>query len=236
MNLSEKTVERLLRCRRELLKYQFVDKPHVFSNDLARILNIRPEQLRQDLMSTGIAAGSNRNGYDVNALIKAIEDKTGLDKMRKIAFIGDVSLVDVYKTFTDSGLIEFNIDAIFNFSIPVQSHHGVPCYTLDKMPEIIPQSKIEIVVVAVCADLVRDVVDTLLLCGIKGIVNLSSEYILPIPGVQVSKKLTTLLSQWKSKFYDKRETELEEIISKNKRKMTEAEETFQNILGKLLLK
>lgn len=217
MTLSEKTVERLLRCRRELLKYQFVDKPHVFSNDLARILNIRPEQLRQDLMSTGISAGSNRNGYDVNLLIKAIEEKTGLNNMRKTAFIGDVSLVDVYKTFTDSGLIEFSIDAIFNFSIPFQSHHGVPCYTLDKMPEIIPLNKIEIAVVAVCAELVRDVVDTLLLCGIKGIVNLSSEYILPISGIQV-ENYDLLSAMEKVNFMIKRETELEEIITKNKAK------------------
>jgi NADH/NAD ratio-sensing transcriptional regulator Rex len=85
------------------------------------------------------------------------------------------------------------------------------------MPEIIPQKNIEIAVVAVCADLVRDVVDTLLLCGIKGTVNLSSEYILPIPGVQV-ENYDLLSAMEKVNFMIKRETELEEIISKNKAK------------------
>ncbi|MCK9254641.1 MAG: hypothetical protein GX793_10665 [Bacteroidales bacterium] len=179
MNLSEKTVERLLLCRRELLKYRFIDKPHIFSNDLARILNIKPEQLRQDFLTAGVSAGSNRNGYDVNLLIEEIEEKVALKQMKKVAFIGDASLVDVYKNFIDSGLIEFQITAIFSFNPENKSLHNIPCFTFDKMTEIIPKLNIEIVIVAACAELVKDIVDSLSLCNIKGIINLSSENILP---------------------------------------------------------
>lgn len=219
MSLSEKTVERLIRCRRELLKYQYMEKPHVFSNDLARVLNIKPEQLRQDLMATGIVAGSNRSGYDVNKLIAAIEEKTNLDNISKVAFIGDVSLVDVYKNFIDSGFIEFNISAIFSFSAEKESHHGIPCYTLEKMPDIINEKNIEIAVLAVCPELTQEVADALLLCGIKGIVNLSSETITPTPGIQI-ENYDLLSAIEKVNFLIKKDEEIELIknkISRNER-------------------
>ncbi len=216
MSLSEKTVERLIRCRRELLKYQYMDKPHVFSNDLARVLNIRPEQLRQDLMATGIVAGSNRNGYDVNKLIVAIEEKTALSQLSKVAFIGDGALVDVYKSFIDSGLIEFSIEAIFSFTITKECHNNIPCYTLNRMPEVIESKGVEIAVVAVCADLVKEVVDILQLCGIKGIVNLSSEFILPLPGIQV-ENYDLLSAIEKVNFLIKKDFELEQLKHKKTR-------------------
>ena len=89
------------------------------------------------------------------------------------------SLVDVYKNFIDSGLIEFQITAIFSFNPENKSLHNIPCFTFDKMTEIIPKLNIEIVIVAACAELVKDIVDSLSLCNIKGIINLSSENILP---------------------------------------------------------
>lgn len=220
MSLSDKTVERLIHCRRELLKYQYMDKPHVFSNDLARVLNIRPEQLRQDLMATGIVAGSNRNGYDVNKLIAAIEEKTCLAQLSKVAFIGDGALVDVYKSFIDSGLIEFKIEAIFSFTLAKVMHNDIPCYTLDRMPEVIESQGIEIAVVAVCADLVKEVVDTLQLCEIKGIVNLSSEFILPLPGIQV-ENYDLLSAIERVNFLIKKDFEIEQLkhkISRNERR------------------
>jgi len=194
-----------------------MEKPHVFSNDLARVLNIKPEQLRQDLMSTGIVAGSNRSGYDVNKLIAAIEEKTNLNNISKVAFIGDVSLVDVYKNFIDSGFIEFNIAAIFSFSSEKQSHHGIPCYTIEKMPEIINEEKIEIAILAVCPDLTQEIADALLLCGVKGIINLSSETITPTPGIQV-ENYDILSAIEKVNFLIKKDQEIEAIITKNKAK------------------
>jgi redox-sensing transcriptional repressor len=216
MNLSEKTVERLIRCRRELLKYQYLEKPHVFSNDLARVLNIRPEQLRQDLMATGIVAGSNRNGYDVNKLIAAIEAKTDLQKIGNTAFIGDVKLVDVFKNFIDSDFFDFEISAVFSFTAQENTHLGVPWYSMEKMPEIITNSNIEIAIVGVCPDFAQELVDTLLLCGIKGIINLTSENILPVPGIRV-ENYDILAVIEKINFLMKRDQEIETIIKKNSR-------------------
>jgi redox-sensing transcriptional repressor len=184
-NISEKTVERLIRCRRELLKYQYLDKPHVFSSDLARMLNIRPEQLRQDIMSIGVVSGNNRKGYDVNNLIKAIEESIKIDEFSKVAFIGDPVLVSLFKNFIENNFLEFNIDVIFNFSQDKDSYDEIPCYSLDKMPAIIKENNIEIAIVAVDADLIADIVDTLRLNEIKGIVNLTSEIIKPEKGMFV---------------------------------------------------
>ncbi len=217
MNLSEKTVERLLLCRRELLKYRFIHKPHIFSNDLARILNIKPEQLRQDFLAAKISAGSNRNGYDVNLLIEEIEEKVALKKMKKVAFIGDASLVDVYKNFIDSNLIEFKLEAIFSFNPNNKSEHNILCFTFDKMVEIINNFNIEIVIIAACAELVKDVVDSLLLCNIKGIINLSSQNILPVNGI-IIENFDLLSAIEKVNFQINFNEELENIKAKTKKK------------------
>ncbi len=185
INLSEKTVERLIKCRRELLKYQYLEKPHVFSSDLARILNIRPEQLRQDLMSMGVVLGNNRKGYDVNRLIKAIEKTVQIEEFSKVAFIGEPSLVAIFKNFIENNFLEFKIEAIFNFVQEKEIYDMIPCYSLDKLPEIIKKQNIEIVIIAVCPDLASEIADSLLLYGIKGIVNLSSEIIKPVRGLFV---------------------------------------------------
>lgn len=185
MNLSNNTVERLIKCRRELLKYQFVAKPHVFSSDLARVLNIKPEQLRQDLMATGIVSGNNRKGYDVNKLITAIEETVMIDKLSNVAFIGDPKLVIMFESFIESNYLDFNIEAIFNFTKEKDVFNGIPCYSLDKIPEMIREKNIEIAVIAVDPELTKEIADSLQLCGIKGIVNLSSENLGAIKGVQI---------------------------------------------------
>jgi len=184
-NLSERTVERLIKCRRELLKYQYLDKPHVFSSDLARILNIRPEQLRQDLMATGVVSGNNRKGYDVNKLIEAIEAIVKIDDFGKLAFIGDPVLFEMFQSFIENNFLEFKVEAIFNFTQAKDLYGEIPCYSLDKMPGVMQEKSIEIAIVAVCADLVPDIVDSLMLYGVKGIVNLSTEIINPVKGLFV---------------------------------------------------
>ena len=185
INLSERTVERLIKCRRELLKYQYLDKPHVFSSDLARILNIKPEQLRQDLMATGIVSGNNRKGYDVNKLIDAIEKTVNIEDFSKIAFFGDPALFEMFQGFIETNFLEFTVEVIFNFTQCKDIYGGIPCFSLDKMSEVMQEKNIEIAIVAVCPELIPDIVDSLVLNGIKGIVNLSSEIINPVKGLFV---------------------------------------------------
>ena len=184
-SISIKTVERLIRCRRELLKYKYVDKPHVFSSDLARILNIKPEQLRQDIMSTGIASGNSRKGYDVNRLILAIEDKIKFKEFSKVAFVGDAKLLNMFEGLIESTFVKFNIAAIFSFIKESDFYNEIPCYSLDKMLNVIKKDNIEIAIIAVSADMAFDIADSLQLCGIKGIINLTSENLNRISGVVV---------------------------------------------------
>jgi len=185
MDLPDKTVERLIRCKRELLKFQYVDKPHVFSSDLARILNIKPEQLRQDLMATGISSGSNRKGYDVNKLIKAIDEKIQLKKLSKIAFFGEAHLVDIFQSFIECRFTHFEIEAIFSFTKTEDFRNGIPCYSMDKISDVIKEKNIEIAIITVCPEFIVEIAESLLLYDIKGIINLTLENLPPMPGVFV---------------------------------------------------
>jgi len=185
MDLPDKTVERLIRCKRELLKFQYVDKPHVFSSDLARILNIKPEQLRQDLMATGISSGSNRKGYDVNKLIEAIDEKIQLKELSKIAFFGESHFVDLFQSFIECRFTNFEIEAIFSFTKTEDFRNGIPCYSMEKISDIIKEKNIEIAIIAVCPEFIVEIAESLLLYDIKGIINLTLENLPPMPGVFV---------------------------------------------------
>ncbi|PLX14229.1 MAG: redox-sensing transcriptional repressor Rex, partial [Marinilabiliales bacterium] len=63
--LPFRTVERLSKYRRMLRQYEFLEEPHIFSHDLARIMQITPEQVRRDLMLIGVK-GNDIRGYNVN--------------------------------------------------------------------------------------------------------------------------------------------------------------------------
>ena len=65
MKLPKKTIQRLSRYRRLLLKYQYLSDPYIYSHDLARLLNLNPVQVRRDLMLIG-SSGNHRKGYNVN--------------------------------------------------------------------------------------------------------------------------------------------------------------------------
>ncbi|MCF8234593.1 MAG: hypothetical protein K9G67_06955 [Bacteroidales bacterium] len=52
MKLPVRTVQRLSRYRRLLLKYRYLEEAHIYSHDLARMCNLKPVQVRRDLTSS----------------------------------------------------------------------------------------------------------------------------------------------------------------------------------------
>ena len=72
--LPKKTVERLSKYRRILGKYRNLEEPHIYSHDLARMLNITSAQVRRDIMLIGFN-GNHRKGYNVKELVDLIGEK-----------------------------------------------------------------------------------------------------------------------------------------------------------------
>jgi redox-sensing transcriptional repressor len=176
MKLPVKTVERLSQYRRLLLKYQYLEKPHIFSRDLARMLNINPVHVRRDLMLLGVK-GSHAKGYDVRNLINHVSVKLECFKKKNACIVGFGHLGRaVLDLFVEGGL-PINISAIFDVSPKSinQTYFGVECYSIEKLEAVISEKKITLAVLAFTDDYVDTMKDLLIACGIKGIINLTSQ-------------------------------------------------------------
>jgi redox-sensing transcriptional repressor len=173
-NLPHKTVERLSQYRRALLLTLSKEKTHVFSHEIAQMLHITPVQVRRDLMLIGYS-GNLRRGYDIKELIEMIGKIIDTDKGQKVAVIGIGNLGKAFISYFKGKRTKLTITAAFD-SNPEKIdriYDGVPCYNIDRIAEIIKKENITIGIITVPADQAPGIAETLVLSGIKGILNYS---------------------------------------------------------------
>jgi redox-sensing transcriptional repressor len=173
--LPEKTLERLSRYRRLLLRYQYLEKPFIFSGDLAKMLHINAAHVRRDLMLLG-AVGSRTHGYDVQQLIQLIAQKLHCDEATPACIIGfghagrfalelfgkEASSVTVAAIFDNSSK---SIGKIFD---------QVPCYSMENLSEIIHRHNISLAILTDDDIDINNLITLLISFGIKGAMNLTS--------------------------------------------------------------
>ena len=176
--LPQKTVERLSKYRRILNKYRNLEEPHIFSHDLARMLNITPEQVRRDIMLIGFT-GNHRKGYNVKELVDLIGKKIDKEDGLNIALIGIGNLGRAVTSYISKAETKLNIVAAFDTDpnkIGTKTA-GVTCHGLADIEKIVEKHHIEIAVLTVPPEFARQVADILVESGIKGILNFTSIHI-----------------------------------------------------------
>lgn len=178
MKLPEKTVERLSQYRRILLNYQFLEKPYIFSRDLAKMLKINPAHIRRDLMLLGVS-GSHSRGYDVQDLISQISVKLECLSKKNACIVGFGHMGRAVLDLFAEGGTPINMVAIFDVSAKSinQSFYGIDCYSIEKMDAIISEKNISLAILTTADDDVDAIKDLLIACGIKGMMNLTSQSI-----------------------------------------------------------
>ena len=171
-HLPHKTVERLSQYRRALLLILSKEKTHVFSHEIAQMLHITPVQVRRDLMLIGYS-GNLRKGYDIRELIELIGRIIDTDKGQRVAVIGLGNLGKAIISYFRGKRTKLTIVAAFDVN-PEKTdrmYNGVPCHHIDALPKIIRQENITIGIITVPAEQAAAVAETLVLSGIKGILN-----------------------------------------------------------------
>lgn len=186
MSLPETTIERLSLYRRVLLNYRFIDQPYIFSHDLARAIQVKPVQVRKDIMLLGFT-GSTNNGYSVVKLIKQIDKKLKFKDVQKIALVGISTIGGATEIYLETDDKAFDISACFLMYEDTRSvKMTYPVYSIDKIPEIVKKEEITLAVLGMPPEYAQNICDILVMSGIKGILNLSST-ILNVPeGVLVN--------------------------------------------------
>ncbi|MCX6248670.1 MAG: redox-sensing transcriptional repressor Rex [Bacteroidetes bacterium] len=173
-NLPHKTVERLSQYRRALLLILSNEKTHVFSHEIAQMLHITPVQVRRDLMLIGYS-GNLRKGYDIRELIEMIGNIIDTEKGQKVAVIGLGNLGKAFISYFKGKRTKLTIVAAFDINPDKidRIFDGVPCYNIDRISEIIKKENITIGIISVPAEQAPAIAETLVLSGVKGILNYS---------------------------------------------------------------
>ncbi len=171
-HLPHKTIARLSQYRRALLLCLSRGKSHIFSHEIATIQHITPVQVRRDLMLIGYS-GTLRKGYNIKELIDLIANIIDSEEGIKVAIVGMGNLGRALINYFSGKRHKLSIVAGFDTNPDKIGNvmNGVPCYSADRMREIIEQEGIEIGIITVPGQNASQTANELVAAGIKGLLN-----------------------------------------------------------------
>jgi redox-sensing transcriptional repressor len=206
-NLPHKTVERLSQYRRALLMILSKEKTHVFSHEIAQMLHITPVQVRRDLMLIGYS-GNLRKGYDIKELIELIGKIIDSDRGQRVAVVGLGNLGKAIISYFKGKRSKLAIIAAFDTNPEKinRVYDGVACHHVNQMSDIIKQHNISIGIIAVPSEQAPEIAETMVLAGIKGILNFTPKP-LNVPPFVYLEEYDMITSLEKVAFFAKKNDE-----------------------------
>ncbi len=144
----------------------------VSSQQLGEKLQVTPAQIRKDLSYFG-RFGKQGRGYSVIHLLERLKLILGLNSFWNVAVVGVGRLgraILSYPGFTPDG---FHIVAAFDSNPDVvgETIAGLTVNSLEQLDEIVSSKKISIAIVAVPTEHTQGVVDRLVACGVRAVLN-----------------------------------------------------------------
>ncbi len=144
----------------------------VSSTQIAKEISVDSSQVAKDLSFINVV-GKTRVGYDIDALIKMLEDFLGFTSSHKAFLFGVGSLGA--SLLHDSGLNQYGLNVVAGFDVDSKvigtSINGIPIYDIAKFPEIHKKMNAKIGILTVPVDNAQKVADTMIAGGIKAVWN-----------------------------------------------------------------
>lgn len=170
-------VLRLPLYARALALFRAEGREVVSSAELGDTLRVTPAQIRKDLSYFG-RFGKQGRGYNVSRLLKQLQLILGLDRQWRMALVGVGRLgraILEYGGFAPEG---FRIIHAFDTDSGVvgQEYGGLRVRPVGEVEKALSAEPVDIGIVAVPASTAQGVIDSLVRCGVKAILNYA-----PIP-------------------------------------------------------
>ena len=172
MEIPPVVIDRLPLYTRALSALEAEGREVVSSQELGTRLGVTPAQIRKDLSYFG-RFGKQGRGYNVRKLLDELQRILGLDRQWRMALVGVGKLgraILGYEGFAPQGfrIVEaFDTDATrvgerFN-SLTVKS--------ADDLESVLSANPVDVGIVAVPAEIAQNVINTLVKCGVRAILN-----------------------------------------------------------------
>ena len=144
----------------------------VSSQKLGEKLQVTPAQIRKDLSYFG-RFGKQGRGYSVRDLLDRLRQILGINSPWNVAVVGVGRLgraILSYPGFNPDG---FHLVAAFDLNDRVvgETVGGLVVRKMDELDQVVQREKISIGIVAVPVEYTQNVVDQLVACGVRAILN-----------------------------------------------------------------
>ena len=170
--IPRKTIYRLSIYLRCLARLKDNAIRTVSSEALAKVAGVKSTQLRKDLTYFG-QFGTRGLGYDVEQLSQMITDQLGTKSLQPVVLVGVGNLglaLLSYRGFEKEG---FEIIAAFDLDPKRKRDKQItqPILGMDKLAEVIRERNVKMAILTVAASAAQEVANTLVQCGVTGILN-----------------------------------------------------------------
>ena len=172
LEIPEVVIARLPVYTRALSLLAAADREVVSSQELGQELDVTPAQIRKDLSYFG-RFGKQGRGYNVRQLLDQLHGILGLDRRWRMALIGVGRLGQAvlgYAGFAPQG---FQVIKAFDSNPALVGRHegDVLVEDVGTLRESLRKSPVDIGIVAVPAEQAQAVIDVLVTCGVRAILN-----------------------------------------------------------------
>jgi len=175
--IPDETIRRMPKYLRAFSLLKMENQDTISSQKLAEFLHLNPPQIRKDLSYFG-AFGTRGIGYPVASTTEQIRGILKLDITQKAVLVGAGRLGTAIAEYPGFSIFGFDITAIFDND---QNRIGqrVGKNVVEDIAKIsqIRNRNIHLAILAVPANAAQSIVDMLVGCQIKGILNLSPCYL-----------------------------------------------------------
>lgn len=145
---------------------------YVSSTQLSKHINVDSSQIAKDLSYVKIS-GRTRVGYEIDELIRVLNDFLGFTNMHKAFLFGAGSLGRAL--LGDSGLKHFGLEIVAAFDVDPEivgaEVNDIPIFHTDLFAEKMDEYKVNIGVLTVPVSIAQQVTDSMIAGGIKAIWN-----------------------------------------------------------------
>lgn len=201
IEIPEVVIDRLPVYARALAQLRGEGKEVVSSQELGLKLGVTPAQIRKDLSYFG-RFGKQGRGYNVGRLLEQLRLILGLDRQWRMALVGVGRLgqaIISYNGFAPQGFIiveAFDADP----ALIGQQVNGLQVRDVAHLREVLQKNPVDIGIVAVPAHAAQRVIDALVDCGIRAILNYAPATARVPEGVHI-KHIDPVLSLQSMTFY-----------------------------------